>query len=245
MEDFLQSIGLTKLESKVYVSLLDEGELKVSKLLAVAKLNSGRIYDILDSLQQKGFISVVVKDGIKYVSPSPPEILRKFMDEKEQRIKNQRDEVEKILPLLSEKYFSSAKEGSIEIFTGRRGLEASYKILFAESEKDKNLLITGSSTQLNSFNWIAPFFNEFIYPQRRKLKIKKILDNSLKKEDLVKDGSQIKYLDFSSITSFEVLGNVVVLQIISHELICIVMRSELIADDFRKQFEVLWKKAKK
>ena len=247
MEDFLQSIGLTKLESKVYVSLLDKGELKVSELLAVAKLNSGRIYDILNSLQQKGFVSIIVKNGVKYVSPSPPEILRKFMDEKEEELKRQKEKVETFLPLLSKKYFSSTKDGSIEIFTGRRGLEASYKILFSEAENDKNLFITGSSTQLNHFNWAKPFIKEVIDPQRKKLKLKtkKILDESLKKEKIINDNSQIKYLDFSSITSYEVLGNVVVLQIVSHELICIVMRSKLIADDFRKQFEVLWKKAKK
>lgn len=248
MEEFLQSIGLTKLESKVYLSLLNEGELKVSKLLTVAKLNSGRIYDILASLQQKGFVSIIIKDGIKYISPSPPDILRTFMNEKEQELRHQKDEVEKLLPSLTKKYFSSAKESSIEIFTGKRGLEASYKILFSESDKNKELFITGSAAQLNYSNWITPFFNSIIYPQRKKLKlkIKKILDNSLKNEKgLKKDISQIRFLDFSSITSFEVLGDIVVLQIISEEIICIVIRNKLIAEDFRKQFEVLWKKAKK
>lgn len=248
MEEFLQTIGLTKLESKTYNTLLNYGEMKVSKLLKIAKLNSGRIYDILNSLQQKGFISIIIKDGIKYISPSPPEILREFINQKEEEIKKQKEEVEKILPFMIKNYHSQINEEKIEIFMGKKGLEAAYKILFSQAKEHKELFIIGSSTQFKKENWAVPYIINTIYPLRKKLKlkIKKILDKAAKKQlEIKKDSSKVRYLDFTTLTSFEVLGDVVILELFLSDIICIVIQNKNIANDFKKQFNTLWDKAEK
>ena len=60
INQILQEIGLTRNEIKVYTSLLDLGESKTGEILKKSGLNSGKIYEILDSLQKKGLVSWVL-----------------------------------------------------------------------------------------------------------------------------------------------------------------------------------------
>jgi sugar-specific transcriptional regulator TrmB len=70
MEIPLESIGLTKNEGKVYLTLLKTGTSKTGNLLKNSGLNSGKIYEILDSLKRKGLISETELDGTRHFSPS-------------------------------------------------------------------------------------------------------------------------------------------------------------------------------
>ena len=100
IEQVLQEIGLTQNEIKVYLALLDLGESKTGDILKTSGLNSGRIYEILDSLQKKGLVSFIVKSGVKLFSPADPKRVRDYLDEKKKAIEKQEEDYNKILPDL-------------------------------------------------------------------------------------------------------------------------------------------------
>ncbi len=248
MEKFLESIGLSKTESKIYLSLLEKGEQKTSEIISSTKINSGRIYEILSNLQSKGFISKIEKNGVKYFSASPPTVLEDFMKQKEKELEIQKKEVSESIPKLLEKYSSNKKETQIEVFTGKNGMKSAYEILFNESKKEKDLYVLGISSQLNYAKWLPNFMLNYTFPKRKRLKLKtkKLMNFEAKSEKLWKtDKSEIKYIETDALTSYEIMGEVVIIQILQGDTIHLVIKDKQVAKDFRKQFNLMWKNAKK
>jgi sugar-specific transcriptional regulator TrmB len=65
-EKSLEKIGLTKNETKVYLALLKIGTSKVGEILKESKLNSGKIYEVINSLEQKGLVSESTINNVKH-----------------------------------------------------------------------------------------------------------------------------------------------------------------------------------
>src|SRR3989344_5827677 len=78
----LEKIGLTKNESIVYLTLVKSGTIKTAKILKKSGLNSGRIYDTLESLKHKGLISESNINGVKHFTASPPNQLKEYFQQK-------------------------------------------------------------------------------------------------------------------------------------------------------------------
>ena len=71
--------GLTNRESEAYLALLQLQEALVSEISKKTKENRTHIYDTLNSLIEKGFVSYVIKNGKKYFRAAPPEKLIEYL----------------------------------------------------------------------------------------------------------------------------------------------------------------------
>jgi len=248
MQEILTSIGLSQTESKIYLALLKYGELKTGEIVTRSKINSGRIYEILENLQNKGFISRVIKNGVKYFSAAPPTMLQEYLEKQEQELINKKNQVDEMLPQLMQTYTQSSEDVKVEVFVGKKGMRSSYEILHGQAEHDKKLYVMGISRQFSQAVWVPLFAKTYIYPARKrlKLKIKKIMDIDSKTKKIFKeDKSTIRYMKLNALTSYEILGAVVVIQIMQGDGTFLVIRSKRVADDFKNQFDFLWKQAKK
>ncbi|MCD6457468.1 MAG: TrmB family transcriptional regulator [Thermoproteales archaeon] len=56
--DFLESLGLTKLEAKVYLTLLIKGEMSVTDLAKELNMHFSQLYNVLSALELKGVVEV-------------------------------------------------------------------------------------------------------------------------------------------------------------------------------------------
>ena len=65
-EKILTSLGLTDKEVKIYLASLQLGSSLVQKIANFAKLNRTSAYDLLKSLEQKGFISYTIQSGKRF-----------------------------------------------------------------------------------------------------------------------------------------------------------------------------------
>lgn len=246
MQDILEGIGLTPTEAKVYLALLDLGETKVSEILKKAEINSGRIYDILSSLETKGLVSKVVKKGVKFYIPSPPKLIKDLLIKKKESIEKQEKDIDQILPQLMEKYAYTKEKTEVEVFLGIKGMKTAYDLLFEEAKKDKELCVLGVTNKIKYPQELLDLLTYHVYKKRRelRLKTKKILDTKTKKEGIwSKDNSNIRYLRLPALTSIEILGNKVLIQIFQKEIIAILITNKQAASDFRKQFMFLWNQA--
>ncbi len=70
----LEELGLTKLESRVYLTILRKGICKSSEILTELKIHQPQLYDIILSLQKKGFI-VIQPGKPKYYSAIDPLVI--------------------------------------------------------------------------------------------------------------------------------------------------------------------------
>ena len=77
MEESLKEFGFSERESKVYIALLELGETTTGKISKMTRLNSSKIYDILERLIDKGLVSYVLKNKIKYFNALEPQNILK------------------------------------------------------------------------------------------------------------------------------------------------------------------------
>src|SRR3989339_203493 len=103
IEEVLRKIGLTEYETKIYIALLDLGKATSGEILQKANLNTGKIYDILGSLKNKGFISEIIESGVRKFSPANPQQIFNYLDEKKEDIQKQEQTLNKIIPDILKK----------------------------------------------------------------------------------------------------------------------------------------------
>ena len=104
--EILKEIGLQDSEIKVYISLLKLKEATPSQITQYTGLHRSNIYDIIEKLKEKGLVSFVIKNNVKYFRASHPSKILDFIKEKEEKIST-------ILPELIN--LSQEKEEDIKV----------------------------------------------------------------------------------------------------------------------------------
>ncbi len=94
----LKDFGLNSYESKVWAALLSRGVSTAGELSDIANVPRSRSYDVLESLEKKGFVIMKVGKPIKYIAIPPTEAI----DRVKKRIASQAQEDEKILEELKD-----------------------------------------------------------------------------------------------------------------------------------------------
>lgn len=89
-EHFLKKIkdmGLNSYEAKLWTALLSRGVSTAGELSDIANVPRSRSYDVLESLEKKGFIVMKIGKPIKYLAVPPEEVIERV----KQRIKKDAD----------------------------------------------------------------------------------------------------------------------------------------------------------
>lgn len=241
VEETLNEIGLATEEIIVYLALLRTGSSLASKAAEETRINRSHVYQLLEKLITKGFVSYVIRENRKYFSAVNPEKIVEIIREREHKLKN-------ILPALLGLASVERDKPIVEIFEGKEGIKT---ILNDILKVKREWLAFGSSGKGQE---ILSFYAEHWENEREKLKInlRGILDNS---ESGIKRGkelarrkhTQIRHIheQYSSPSSTWIYGERMAFVIWSKEhSFAIRIISREIADNFRKHFEVLWKNAK-
>lgn len=80
-KDFLNKLkdfGLNSYESKLWTALLSRGISTAGELSDIANVPRSRSYDVLESLEKKGFIIMKVGKPIKYIAVPPEEVMERL-----------------------------------------------------------------------------------------------------------------------------------------------------------------------
>jgi sugar-specific transcriptional regulator TrmB len=73
----LRDFGLNTYESKIWSALLSRGVSTAGELSDIANVPRSRSYDVLESLEKKGFVSMKQGKPIKYITVPPKEVLER------------------------------------------------------------------------------------------------------------------------------------------------------------------------
>ena len=79
-KDFLNKLrdfGLNTYESKIWTALLSRGVSTAGELSDIANVPRSRSYDVLESLEKKGFIMMKLGKPIKYIAVKPEEVIER------------------------------------------------------------------------------------------------------------------------------------------------------------------------
>lgn len=173
----LKSMGLNSYEAKLWVALLSKGVATAGELSDISNVPRSRSYDVLESLEKKGFVMMKLGKPIKYIAVQPLEAL----DRSKKRILLSAETKAKLLEefensdLLNE--LNLVYKNSTEnidaaelssVFRGRESLYSHLDMLFRNAEK--SILIMTTSAGLQRKN--EAFRNIFRKAKDRGVKIK-------------------------------------------------------------------------
>ncbi len=73
----LKDFGLNTYEAKIWAALLSRGMSTAGELSDIANVPRSRSYDVLESLERKGFVILRVGKPIKYIAVAPEEVIER------------------------------------------------------------------------------------------------------------------------------------------------------------------------
>lgn len=242
----LEEIGLTDSEIKVYLALLELGSSKKGPIVKKAGITSSKIYEVIDKLIERGLASYVVKDKVKYFNAAPPSRIKDYLKEKENRIKQQEAELDKLLPSLELKQKLIEKKTDAEVYRGWRGMQTVYNDLLESLKPKEEYFIFGASRGMDTKK-VKSFYTRF----NRKVIKKKLRANIIFNENArgnipnVEKSGGIKYLDHTTPAEILVYDNKTAIVLLEKEPLIILIRGESIATSFKAYFDIMWMIAKK
>lgn len=231
--EILQNLGLTSIESKVYLTLVEIGESLAGTVAGRAHIHRRNTYDALEKLLQMGLVSYTMLNNRKYWNAVHPERVLALMKEKEHLVSS-------ILPELSSKYSSLKPKQKVEVFEGLGGMKTFFNDMIKTNEEIIMLFATGKAYPAMPYymkNWDSSL-------NKNKIKVKVLLNADGDKEPYKNYRyGEVRILpkNFSTPTQIFIYGNKSAIAIWSEEPIAILIKSPKITEGFRKYFDFLWK----
>ena len=77
MEQILEELGLTQNEAKIYLCLVNKGQLSAGRITQFTAIHRRNVYDSLDRLIQKGIVGYIKENNLKlYTAANPKQLLK-------------------------------------------------------------------------------------------------------------------------------------------------------------------------
>jgi len=92
------SFGLNSYEYRIWTALLSRGTSTAGELSDIADVPRSRSYDVLESLEKKGFVVMKLGKPIKYIAVSPKEVVERV---KKNVAEDAKDQIKKLTDLKS------------------------------------------------------------------------------------------------------------------------------------------------
>ncbi|HVY01867.1 MAG TPA: helix-turn-helix domain-containing protein [Candidatus Nanoarchaeia archaeon] len=243
MEKELESLGLTKNESKIYLFLLKNGETTTGSIIKETKIANSRVYETLNSLTIKGLVKYNIQKDGKHFSASNPQKLKEIETEKITKI-------EKLLPQLKDIQSTDKNNTITAIYEGYEGFKTAFKKIIDDCPNKGEIKIIGfSHQQYNSENLQTFLSNMNIRSCEKKQKLKIIADISSKefqKETIKSNNAEIKYMPkgYVSPIAMDIFDEYVYIFMWEEKPFVFMIKNKKIADSFKVYFEFLWKMAR-
>jgi len=238
----LEDLGLTQAEIKIYLTLLELGSSTAGKILEKSKVQNSVMHRALNSLIEKSLINYVLEGRRKIYQATNPDNFHNFIDEKRRRF-------DLILPELKKKQTFARTKEKATVFKGKRGINEVYNIMINTKSKEYNTFGGGSKV---TFDVMGEHWWKNLHLKRieNKLCSRQVFDKTIRNfgNELNRNKlTQIKFLppEFSQLTETIIVGDKVALVVFTENPYAFLIEDNVVADSYKKQFEVLWKLAKK
>lgn len=240
MEFELQKLGLTKGESKVYLSLLKLGNSKVGKVVKESGVSYSKVYDILDRLAQKGLVSTSLQKNVRHYQAVEPYRLKEFIEKKEAEVLDQKQTLKKIMKDLVS-LASSQERSRAEVFLGVQGLRTASEVLLNEKEKVLRFFYPEPNEQ-------ASTFYKRLYPKfkAKGMQLRGIGSTKYRpKRLLLPSHVKIRFVDYPVPGTIDVIADKVLIISWEGQITSVMIHSKEVANYFKTYFDGVWAQAKK
>ncbi len=143
----LRDVGLSKYEARAYRSLLESGPTTAKTLSEASGVPMGRVYDVLNSLEQHRLVrSQAASRPKKYVAVEPETALDRLLDEKRRDLQRQERQYEETVAELTDE-LESGEPADEQFWTAAVGSEETADLLLERlAAADDRIVVISSTT---------------------------------------------------------------------------------------------------
>lgn len=235
----LREIGLTETEIKVYLALLESGATSAGKIVDKTGVYRKNLYDALSRLVEKGLVTYIIENKIKFFQAKKPSNLEKYLNEKKAKIEEQKPEVQKIISELNYLFNKAPVEIESEIYRGTEGI----KTILKECLNYKEVLFIGATGDVeNRLPYFWPHYNK--KREKSKCRWKLLLIHEARNKSITKS----KYYEYkilpkilSGLNVIYIYGDYVANVLWLEKPVAFVIKHKSLSDNYRKYFNYLWR----
>ena len=238
----LVGFGITKTEAKVYLELVKLGKTTIGSLIKRTALHRGTVYNSINNLIKKGFVSFVDKDRVRNYRISGEKIFGSIIEDKNLELKSTKEKIQRFIHEVN-KAKEEGNDNEISVYHGIEAFKSLFLEIYDECKKGNiEYLFQGKGGEMVKVTGIG--FYKYSQKLKRELKVKCriILDkDSMKIPYYVH--AETKYLDVERLSpvNFWVYGKFILIVLYgTRPLMSIKIKSMSLADAFRASFENLW-----
>jgi sugar-specific transcriptional regulator TrmB len=245
-------------EVKVWAALLSRGTSTAGELSNISDVPRSRTYDILESLEKKGFILMKLGKPIKFVALNPEEVVERvkknlltYARERTERLENLKDD--EVLGELNSIFTKGIKfvepsdlSGSLR---GRQNLYNHLDMMIRDAEKTVTIVTTKEGMN-RKFEAIMPTL-EKIKKRGVKIRLAAPIDNSnIKIAREFKKVAEVRDLDKMKARFIVIDGNQLMFMLLDDEKfhpnydVGIWVNTEFFAQALEGMFDIAWKDMK-
>ncbi len=124
MEKTLRGLGFSEREVRVYLALLELGEVTVGPLAAKTRIQHSKVYQTIEKLIDRGLVSFVIKSKTRYFQAQDPRNILHSLKEKEREFLD-------ILPNLVQLKKKAREPQIARVYEGYKAIRAMFDGLFS------------------------------------------------------------------------------------------------------------------
>lgn len=169
IQELLSVLGFSKKESLVYLALLEVGSGKAQEIAKKTRLNRTTVYDIFETLMQKGLVSKYKKGSATFFNALEPKHLLTYLErEQEEQVKKlekRKRQVSALLPQLISLQNIFTSKPKVRFFEGEKGMREAYE----DTLTSKGIILAYANVK-TMHEGLPNFFPEY-YARRAENKI--------------------------------------------------------------------------
>jgi len=244
VEQHLKELGFTEGEEKVYMALLKLGASSTGPVAKEAAVSRSKLYEILEKLSRKGIVGHYKKNNVSYFRAAPPERIVDYLNEKEEKIKRQKESFEKNLPLFEKLIGRKEIMKEAEVYEGMEGIKHVREAALRNMKSGDKIYFFGTDTA--SHTNVLGYWDDW---NHRRVK-KKIWSYAIYNQDAVWFGERRKKLAYKKVKYLpkkgkthawiEIYGDTLAIALKYKTPMSIVINNKFVAESFRTYFDILW-----
>ena len=244
-ENILMDLGLSKNESKIYLSLLEQGISTATQVAEKSGIHRVNVYDSLNKLKEKDLVGEINISNKKCYQASPPETLKNIIKEKEMQLN-------KILPQLALFQQMNQKKIDVQVYTGYDFIR---KIMLKFLNMKEDIYVMDAPKFI--LERVGKEFQEAIH--KRRISQKQTMWHLYSKEAIDRDKILNTYPHTEAKCLEQEHSNYVTTFLCGDESVIVIhdetqnkktctsirIKNNGLAKTYKNHFEILWKRSKK
>jgi len=228
----LIQLGFTDAEATIYFTVLKLGLCTVKDISKDSGFHRTNIYDVLEQLKEKGLITYFKEGKTLKFQVTNPKNLYELLEEKRNILDSLFPEILRLNNIMSDEIF-------VEVYKGDEGMKSAWRDMIRDGKPIYGFGIKGQLREklpVFAAQWVRdarakkiPYFG--IYTEKNPPAYY----------------TEVRYIssEYSSPVATFIYGDKININIWDPSLVAVVIKSKLVAQMYKKHFDLLWKIAKK